>query len=300
MNLDDLRYFLAVVQAGSMKAGARTLKVDHSTVSRRIAALEESLGSRLFDRTPEGLVPTDLARVIGPLAERIDLQAQELRDAATAATGASAAPIRIACSPLTGEHVVGPALPELRRRFPYFAFDVVADISRADLLRREADLAIRQHPRGKSPAEGDALARRVTGCAFAPYASRAYLDRHGVPERPIRSLRGHWWVSTGRWGPGDDWNAALAEPAALAVTTYPFVMAGAAVAAGMGIAVLPCLGSDDRFVRVDDVCVVWDVWLVTRPGARDDPRIQAVKDALAEVLVAVEPRLLGQVGPVGP
>ena len=79
VNADDLRFFLAVRQAGSIKGGARILKVNHSTVSRRLQALEEALKAGLFERTPEGLVDTDLARAIAPLAERVELLTREKR-----------------------------------------------------------------------------------------------------------------------------------------------------------------------------------------------------------------------------
>src|SRR5688572_21549666 len=104
MNAEDLRYFLAVRQARSIKGGARTLKVDHSTVSRRLAALEEALGARLFERTPEGLVETSVARAIAPLAERIELMTRELKDAANAASDTPTGPVRIAVSPVVADH----------------------------------------------------------------------------------------------------------------------------------------------------------------------------------------------------
>ena len=95
LNAEDLRFFLAVWTARSIKGGARILRVDHSTVSRRLASLEESLGARLFDRTPEGLVETDVAVAIAPLAQRIEALTGELVDAANAASGVPSGPVRI-------------------------------------------------------------------------------------------------------------------------------------------------------------------------------------------------------------
>src|SRR5579872_1237064 len=100
VNAEDLRFFLAVREAGSIKGGARALKVDHSTVSRRIAALEEALDAHLFDRTPEGLVETDVARAVAPVAERIEILTRELEDAAALASDAPRGPVCIAVFPV--------------------------------------------------------------------------------------------------------------------------------------------------------------------------------------------------------
>lgn len=83
MNRDDVRYFLAVRAAGSIKGAARTLKVDHTTVTRRLAALEIALGATLFERTPDGLLETDVGRSIAPVAERLEVVAAEIVDART-------------------------------------------------------------------------------------------------------------------------------------------------------------------------------------------------------------------------
>src|SRR5687767_7054967 len=108
MNAEDLRFFLAVRQAGSIKGAARKLKVDHSTVSRRLSALEEALGSRLFERTPEGLLETSVAKTIAPLAERIEVMTRELMDAANAASATPSGPVRIAVSPVVADHFLLP------------------------------------------------------------------------------------------------------------------------------------------------------------------------------------------------
>jgi DNA-binding transcriptional LysR family regulator len=295
MNAEDLRYFLAVRQAGSIKGGARTLKVDHSTMSRRIAALEESLGARLFERTPEGLVETDVARAIAPLAERIEELTRELVDAANAASETPTGPVRIAVGPAFAEHFLIPRVSVLQQRLADIPLEIIADVSRVNILRREADIAIRQHPAGKAPAEPSALAMKVGSFGFAAYASPEYLARHGLPERPVRSLEGHTMISTGQWAPGNFWNEQLEHPAKYALLAYPLAIATAAAAAGLGIAVLPCVGADmdPRLVRLTDVIESFEAWLVTTNEARNNARIRAVKDALVEMIQAAAPELSG-------
>jgi DNA-binding transcriptional LysR family regulator len=294
LNAEDLRFFLAVRQARSIKGGARILRVDHSTVSRRLASLEETLGARLYERTPEGLVETDVAAAIAPLAERIEALTNELEDAANAARGVPSGPVRIAVSPVVAEHFLIPRLPELIRRFPDVAFDIHADISRRSLSKREADVAIRQYGEGTPPAEPSALAVKVGKLAAAAYASHEYVERFGRPARPVRSLAGHVMIRTSP-SPGDTWNAALEEPADTVLSVYPFAAASAAAVAGLGIAVLPCLGSDTnpRLTRISDVLVTFDMWVVTTAEVRNNPRVRAVKDVLVEMVRAASRDLAG-------
>ena len=295
MNPDDLRFFLALRQAGSIKGGARILKVDHSTVSRRLVALEESLKASLFERTPEGLVDTELARAIAPLAERVDLLTREIEDAASAASDARRGPVRIAVSPVVAHHFLIPRLPQLRSLFPDVAFDIVADIAPVNVLRREADVAIRQRPEGTAPAEPEALAMRVGKFGYALYGGRDYVERHGRPERPVRSLAGHEMISSGTSGPGDRWNAELDEPAAVAASIYPLMAVTAAVIAGVGVAVLGCLEADGdpRLVRLSDVLGAYPLWVVTSHAVRNNPRVRAVKEAVVGMIQAAAPEFDG-------
>lgn len=296
MNGDDLKVFLAIRQAASIKGAARALRVDHSTVSRRLAALEESLGARLFERTPEGLVATDAARAVAPLAEQIDHLTRELREAVRAASDAPAGPVRVAVSPVIAEHFLMPRVPELLRRFPGIELDVRASIARASIVgEREADIAIRQHPRGKAPAEPSAIAVKVGELGFAAFASQAYVERQGLPARPLTSLAGHSVISVGSWFPADAWNDELEVPGTYAIAVYPFSTVYAAVLAGVGIGVLPCLGADAdaRLVRVSDVILSFDTWVVTSAQARGNPRVRTFKEALIELLRGARDELAG-------
>lgn len=297
MNPEDLRYFLAIRLARSIKGAARMLKVDHSTVSRRLSALEEALAARLFERTPEGLLETDAARAIAPLAEQIELLTRELQDAARAASDAPAGPVRLAVSPLFADHFLMPRVPELLRRLPDVELDIRAEIARANIVRREADIAIRQHPIDREPAEPAALAVKVARLGFAAYASRGYLERYGRPAHPVRSLAGHKMISTGAWAPGDAWNAQLEYPATYSLSVYPFSAALAAALAGLGIAVLPCLcaDADARLVRLSEVVASFNMWAVTNAEVRNNARVRAVKDALVEMIRAGGRELAGEV-----
>jgi DNA-binding transcriptional LysR family regulator len=184
------------------------------------------------------------------------------------------------------------------KRFPDVAFDVHADISRRSLSKREADIAIRQHPEGTPPAEPSALALKVAKLAAAAYASHEYVARVGRPVRPVQSLAGHVLIRTSP-SPGDGWNDTLDEPADSVVSVFPFASAIVAALAGIGIAVLPCLGADTnpRLTRVSDVLVTFDMWVVTNADVRNNPRVRDVKDALVEMIRAASRELAGEAGP---
>lgn len=294
MNRDDVRYFLAVRAARSIKGAARALKVDHTTVSRRLAALELELGASLFERTPDGMLETDVGRAIAPLAERMELVAAELIQAAHSASDSMSGPVRIATAPVLAEHLFVPALPALRRRFPEVQFELYSDIASVDMPRREADLAVRIRPPGKAPGEDSLLSRRMPKFGYALFATQSYLDTHGRPERPIRSLRGHELVGNGM--PSlMAWNTELEEPADVALTVYPFVSSFAAVVGGLGLGIVPCVAGDAHpaLVRLSDVLGQWDLWLVTNPEVRNNTRVSAVKDAIVELLQAAGDRLGG-------
>jgi DNA-binding transcriptional LysR family regulator len=287
MNRDDVRYFLAVRAARSIKGAARALKVDHTTVSRRLAALEIALGATLFERTPDGLLETDVGRSIAPVAERLEIVAAELEQAAQAASDSLAGPVRIASTPILTDHFLVPALPGLMQRFPQIQFELYSGVASVDMPRREADIAIRAHPPGKSPGEDSLLTRKAAKFGYALFATQSYLDTHGLPNRPVRSLRGHQLVGNGH-PLLMAWNTQLEEPAEVPLTVFPFVSNQAAVVDGLGLGLIACVAGDRHrsLIRVSDVVGQWDLWVVTNPEARNNTRVRAVKDALLEILAA--------------
>lgn len=294
MNRDDIRYFLAVRAARSIKGAARALKVDHTTVSRRLAALEIALGASLFDRTPDGLVETEVGRSVAPIAERMEIVAAEITEAAHAASDSLAGPVRIATTPLIADHFLVPALPGLRQRFPQVAFELYSAVASVDMPRREADLAIRVHPPGKAPGEDSLLSRKVAKFGYALFAAQSYVDTHAVPEHPIRSLRGHQLVGNGH-PLLMAWNTQLEEPAEVPLTVFPFISNFAAVVGGLGLGLVACVAGDQHpeLIRLSDVIGQWDLWLVTNPEARNNTRVRAVKEAVVELLEAAGERLSG-------
>ncbi|WP_367187566.1 LysR family transcriptional regulator, partial [Phenylobacterium sp.] len=186
LDWSSVRDFLAVAEAGSLSGAARRLGVSQPTLSRRIAALEESLHLELFRRSPTGLELTEAGEALLEPARQMERGAQAVEVTASGRDLELAGPVRITTTDGLAVEWLTPNLADLRDRYPRIDFEVIIRLNAVDLLRREADIAIRM---GR-PRQADLTARRVGELALGLYASRAYLERFGVPE-DTDALAGH-------------------------------------------------------------------------------------------------------------
>lgn len=154
---DDVRFLLAALREGSLTAAARSLGVRQSTVSRRIAGLERRLGVRLFERTPEGLVPTELAQAWRPMAEVMEQQAGLMGAEAAGWEAGPRGVVRIAATESLAMYVLVPELARWRSLYPELEVELLVGYGFADMLRREADLALRF----ERPVQGELVVKRV-------------------------------------------------------------------------------------------------------------------------------------------
>jgi DNA-binding transcriptional LysR family regulator len=189
MSWDDLRYFLAVHRQGSHKGAARVLRVDPTTVSRRLAVLEGTFGARLFVRTPEGLKTTPAGLGLVTRAERIEDEVLASERELLANPTALAGPLRVTAGDALINYVVLPAMAGLRAAHPDLVIELRTETTIADLSRREADVALRL-VRPKEPA---LIARRFGELPFAIFASEAYLKRRGSP-RTLSAAAAHDFI----------------------------------------------------------------------------------------------------------
>lgn len=277
---DDLRLFLAVHRTRTLAGAAARERVDASTVSRRLASFEAALGTTLFVRTPEGLVPTAAAdALVGP-AERAAAAAAEVTAAVAGESTAIEGTVRVAVAEGAAAHLVGPALPRLFERHPSLRLELVAASAVADLTRREADLAVRF----VRPTHGDLVARRVATVGYAAWAHRRYLAGRD-PHSPD-ALDWIGWDEALDHLPEGRWLARRGLRPRLRCTTMTATFA--AVRAGVGALVLPDgMGEiDPDLVRLpfDGPSERVDLWLVSHRALRELPRIAAVWDFLEELL----------------
>lgn len=183
---DHIRSFLAVLEEGSLSRAARVLALTQPTLSRHIDQLEASLGGPLFTRSPRGLIPTDKARMIEPYARTIAASAAAMARAASGATGEMTGAVRISASEVVGVELLPDMLKPLREAHPGLTFEIVPTNQSSDLLRRDADIALRM----VRPQQGALLARKVGDVMLGLFARRDYLDKYGTP-RSFEEITGH-------------------------------------------------------------------------------------------------------------
>jgi DNA-binding transcriptional LysR family regulator len=292
LDWDDLRYLLAVRRAGSLNAAARSLGVDKATVSRRIAAAEEALGVRVFDRKPDGYELTPHGeRALDAVAD-IDQTVAGLVSELTEARGDKTGIVHVTVPQFFASHVLLPALPAFRAAHP--GIDVVLNASSAvaNMAQREAEVGLRN----VKPDQQSVTVKRVGMLGSAVYGSRAYIEARGAPAGP-RDLPGHELVG---WDRGFTFVAQFhwigESGARVPVRVNDAAVLCHAVEAGLGLGVLPCLLGDERpgLVRLD----VFgrgreDIYAVAPGELRRAGRVRAVIDLLVDTWGANATRLAG-------
>ncbi|MBW8845271.1 MAG: LysR family transcriptional regulator [Burkholderiales bacterium] len=182
-----LHTFLSVLREGSLSGAARGLGLTQPTVGRHVAALEAVLAQPLFTRSPTGLLPTEAALALRGHAEQMEAAAAALQRAASSgAHGEVSGTVRVTASEVIGVEVLAGIVAELRERHPGLVLELALSNQLQDLLRREADIAVRMTP----PEQGQLIARRVGAIELGWFAHPDYLDRHGRPAT-LAELRGH-------------------------------------------------------------------------------------------------------------
>jgi DNA-binding transcriptional LysR family regulator len=245
LDWNDLRYFLAAVRAGTLAGAARTLGVKHSTVGRRLTALERALGAAVMIRGEYGLQLTQLGERLVPHAEAIERSVVELQKQAVS----QAASVRVAVA--TG--LVKPFTPHLarfRRDHPDISLEFLSSSLPADLNKGEAELALRVGPIGgvDPTMDENLVAQKIGDLGWSLYASPGYLARHTAPIDP-RDLTGHELLGFHTRlapMPGAKWIAEHGAGASIVLVNREIVEMATAAVAGVGLAVLPCIVADSE------------------------------------------------------
>lgn len=283
MDWDDARFFLAAARAGQLSAAARRLGVDHATVGRRITALETALGARLLERRPTGCVPTRAGERFLEVAERMEsewLRAQgEFAEGGVEMTG----PVRIGAPDGFGTLFLAPRLGRLAARHPGLTLQLAPLPRVFSLSRREADIAVTL----ERPQEGRLTARKLIDYTLGLYASPAYLEKVGAPDR-LEDLTSHrliTYVHDLVFTPELIFAPDLYGPNFRRFECASALAQGEAVRAGAGIGVLHdyVAAQDPGLIRVlPQTRYERSYWLVTHADARDLLRVRAVADFIVE------------------
>lgn len=190
---DLYRTFLAVVRDGSLSAAGRRLGLTQPTAGRHVEALESSLGASLFTRSPRGLVPTPAARVLIPHAEAMAAAAAALSRAASGEARGEAGTVRLTASEIVGYEVLPPILADFCTRHPRIVLELVLSNHNEDLLRRDADVAVRM----ARPTQKALVARRIGTVKLGLFAHRRYAEQFGLPKTP-EELPSYRWIGFDR------------------------------------------------------------------------------------------------------
>jgi DNA-binding transcriptional LysR family regulator len=294
----SLRDFLAVAETGSLSRAARRLGLSQPTLTRRMAALEERFRTELFRRTARGVELTEAGESLLEPARQMEQEAHAAEVALTGRDSALAGAVRVTATEGLGIHWLTPELAAFQALHPAIEIDVLIQNETVNLLRREADIALRL---GR-PRQSDLVARKLAVLAFGLYGSTAYLERHGRPARQA-DLAGHRAVvfDEARQDRGyAPWLEPLLSAGSVAYRTNSLQAQIAAMRAGYGIGAAARFVAD-RHGELDRVLpeleTTLDVWLVTHAGLRRSARIRAVFDFLAERLAAARPAFAGRVAP---
>ena len=283
-----VRSFLAVLEKGSLLAASRDLQLSQPTIGRHVAELESQLGLVLFDRNGRGLLPTEAAYHLAESARIMQSGADQLaRNVMGADLGASGT-VRITASQPVSCYVLPPLLAQMRLSLPDVQVELVASNEVSNLLRREADIAVRM----VQPEQASIIARRVGKVTLRACAHQDYLRRRGVPRQPS-DLLAHDLIGGDR---NDDTLKGFAAQGLVvgreqfAFRADDLIVVWQAVRAGLGVGFVSehLIRSDSAVIPVLPKLKIepLPVWLAVHKEIRTSKRIRAVYDFLADALPA--------------
>lgn len=279
MEWDDLRYLLAVGRHGTLSAAARQLKVNHSTVFRRIGQIEERLGVRLFERHRDGYTPTLAGEEAVALAERLEGDVDHLERRLAGRDTRPTGTVRVTTTDTLLMSILPPVFAAFRSAHPEIMLEVVVDNRFLSLSKRDADVAIRP----SSTPPDTLVGRRISAIGTAIYGATAYLEN--AP--PLDDLDTHAWVAPDdslAELPSARWLRATLKQGQPAFRTNTLMGMLMAARAGLGLAALPCfLG--DAAVELQRVLppqseLATELWLLTHRDLRHVARVRAFLDCM--------------------
>ncbi|MEM7501510.1 MAG: LysR family transcriptional regulator [Pseudomonadota bacterium] len=285
MNWDDARFFLAVCRAGSVSGASKALGVNHTTVARRMAAFETELGTRLFDRTRDGYVMTQSAENMYANALRMEEYAQAIDRTMYGRDAELCGELKLTVPYDFANRLVAPALRDYRKQFPKIELELLTTTGLVDLAAREADIAVRLT--AKPPDY-------LVGCKLLPL-------RHGVyaADRYLKSMDGRPQVVLFRSERDlPEWVVDHFPDAEVVLRTDNLSTMHAAVAAGCGLARMPCYEVDkDRTLKRLDLTLTpstWGIWILSHVDLRSTARVRVTREFMSDTILKQKTLILGE------
>lgn len=288
LDWDDLKAFLAVMRAGRLTAAAKSMRIDHSTLSRRIHRLEKALQTRLFDRLTGGYRPTAAGEQLLREAEAVEsltigIQSR-LSDGASQLTGA----VRIAGPEGFGTYFLAPRLGRFTADHPGIEIELIAKPGVVSLSRREAEMAVTNI----CPQKGPLHASKLMDYELGVYASSAYLSHHPEIRQP-RDLAGHdfiGYIEDMLPTAAHDYLQEVAKSITPKVRISNILTQLGAAGGGVGLCVLPCFmcASQPDLIRLlpSEIRIIRSYWLVIHSDLRRLPRVRAAADFITDAVRA--------------
>lgn len=284
-NWDYYRTLLAVLRQGSLSGAARDLGLTQPTIGRHVEALEKALGTELFTRSQQGLLPTDAALALKPYAEMLESTTAALLRAASGGNEGIGGTVRISASEVVGVEILPPILAKLQRAHPGLTIELSASDNLEDLLQREADIAVRM----VEPSQDALLARHIGTIRLGFFAHRDYLEQYGEP-RSVEELRSHRLIGfdrqtaytrlmTKRYPMLDGISFAFRSDHSIALLN--------AVRCGLGVGFFqnPLAKQDADLIHLlPEISISLETWVVMHENLKSSPRCRVAFDALVEGL----------------
>jgi len=288
---NDLRYFLAIARGGTLARASRLLGINATTVGRRLAALEEQVQARLFDRTPDGYALTPSGRDLLPRAERMESEAIALDRDVIGADQRASGSVRLTATEMLATRYIMPHLPRFHALHPGITLELECTTRVVSLARREADIALRL----SRPREDNVVGRRLASVPLSLYAAASYLEHRGVPTDPDISLAGHTailFADSRSFATENEWIAPRLDGARVVLRSDSVSSIYSATLAGLGIALLPraVAGHEPALVHIPTVTSPSPrvIWQAVHADLQRSARVRAVLDFLAEIVAPAD------------
>lgn len=280
---DDLRVFLAIHRAGTLRGAARALGINHATVARRLALLEGGLDTRLFDRRPEGLVASQAGEDLLGAAERVESELTAVQRRVGGRDERLRGLVRISVPPAMLRSFLARELVDFAKTHPGIELDVDAAHRYSDLARREADVAIRM----ADEVTQDVVGLRVIRYHKAVYAAPGYLA--GTDGGHALDPAVHSWIGWGEDQPYPSWTRDTPFPdLPVRHRLFSNILQLEAAREGLGLTLLPCfLGeAEPGVVRVPGTATLEgkSIWLLHHRDLSRTARVRALIDHLASAI----------------